>query len=137
MKLKPMYAELTSDEMLQRCLHGMTQNQNESFNAMIWERIPKSTFISLKHLQFGVNDAVSNFNIGRKASVLLYEKLNMIPGLYTLKGCSSLNKRRISVAEYKNSERAKLWRKMIRGRRYHVQDCHEQSEGKLYEAGGF
>lgn len=137
MKLRPMYEELTSDEMLQKCLHGKTQNQNESFNAMIWERIPKSTFISLKHLRFGVNDAVSNFNIGRKSSVLLYEKLNMIPGVYTLNGCSNLNKRRISVAEYKNSERTKLQRKIIRGKRYHVQDCHEQSEGKVYEAGGF
>ena len=37
MKLKPIYMELSSDDMLVKCLHGKTQNQNESFNAMIWE----------------------------------------------------------------------------------------------------
>ena len=50
---------------------------------------------------FGVFDAVANFNIGRKASILIYEKLSMIPGSYMLKGCSTLNKKRIFRAEYK------------------------------------
>ena len=61
MQLRPIFFELTSDEMLSKCLHGKTQNQNESFNAMVWERIPKSTFASLKQLKLGVYDAVSNF----------------------------------------------------------------------------
>ena len=41
-----------------------------------------------KGLGFGVYDAVAvaNFNNGRKASVLIYEKLGLIPGYYTLKG---------------------------------------------------
>jgi hypothetical protein len=82
MLLKPIFAELSSDDMLFKCLHGKTQNQNESFNAMIWERIPKATFVSLRQLRLGTYDAVSNFNIGRKASILLYEKLDMIPGYY-------------------------------------------------------
>ena len=45
-------------------------------------------------LEFGVYDAVANFNIGRKASVLIFDKLNMIPGVFTLKGCSTLNRKK-------------------------------------------
>ena len=90
-----------------------TQNQNESFNAMIWERIPKSTFISLKQLKFGVYDAVSNFNMGRKASILLFEKLNMIPGVYTIEGCAMLNAKRVSMSKYKNIEKVKLRHKRL------------------------
>ena len=37
-------------------------------------------------LQFGVYDVVTNFNIGRKASVLIFEELGMIPRKYTLTG---------------------------------------------------
>ena len=46
-----------------------------------------------KATEFGVFDVVANFNIGRKASVLIYEKLSMIPGSYMLKCCSTLNKK--------------------------------------------
>ena len=88
-------------------------------------------------MSLGVHDAVSNFNMGRKASILLYEKLDMIPGVYTIQGCSTLNNRRVSLAEYKNTERSKLRRKKIRGKRFCKQDTHEEQEGKLYETGGF
>ena len=137
MMLRPMYNELSSDDMLSKCLHGKTQNQNESFNSTIWERIPKSTYVSLKHLKLGVHDAVSNFNIGRKASVLLYEKLKMIPGVFTIQGCIRLNRKRLSLSHYKNAEKNKLQRKKLRGKKFCKQDGHEETEGKLYEAGGF
>lgn len=135
--LKPIYEELSADKLLIKCLHGKTQNQNESFNAMIWERIPKNTFVSITQLNFGVYDAVSNFNIGRKASVLLYEQLQMIPGEYTLKGCKRINQRRVSQAEYKNSDFSKHRRKLLGGRKHKIQDKLENTEGKLYESGGF
>ena len=92
-KLKIIFEELTTEENLQKCLHGETQNRNESFNGTIWERIPKSKYVSLKQFEFGVYDDVANFNIGRKASILIFEKLGMIPGKYTLKGCFTLNKK--------------------------------------------
>ena len=39
MKLKPILAELSDESLLERCLHDKTQNQNESFIPMIWDRI--------------------------------------------------------------------------------------------------
>ena len=89
-KVKPIFAALSSEELLAGCLHGKTQNQNESFNRTVWDRLPKSKFCTLPQLQFGIYDAVSNFNIGRKASVLTFEKMGMVPGHYMLKGCSML-----------------------------------------------
>ena len=70
---------------------GKMQNRNENLNGMIWERLPKTTYVSLTQLKFGTYDAVVNFNIGRKSSVLIYEKLGMIPGRYMTKGCQNLN----------------------------------------------
>ena len=41
--------------------------------------------MSLDNLKFGVYDAVANFNIGMKATVLVFEKLNMLPGAFMLR----------------------------------------------------
>ena len=35
--IKPIYLDLVKESELKKCLHGKTQNQNESFNSIIWE----------------------------------------------------------------------------------------------------
>ena len=92
--------KLTCDSLLDKCLHRKTQNQNESFNNMIWERLPKSTSVGLQQLSSGIYDAVSNFNIGAKAIISLYERLNMVPGFYTNVRCDKINKKRIKKFNY-------------------------------------
>ena len=116
LKLQCIFEELSNEDLLKKCLHGMTQNQNESFNAMIWSRIPKSTYVSFSQLQLGVYDAVANFNIGMKASILIFEKFNMIPGKYCLKGCRKINEKRLSASKYDNLEATKKRKKIRRGR---------------------
>ena len=56
---------------------------------MIWDQIPKTRYVSLTQLKLGVYDAVANFNIGKKVSVLNYEKMNLIQGKFTLQSCES------------------------------------------------
>ena len=67
--VKPIYAELSLENLLSKRLHGKTQNQNESFNALIWERLPTSTYFSMTQLKFGSYDAVEHFNIGKKKAL--------------------------------------------------------------------
>ena len=100
-------------------------------------RLPKSEFCTLLQLQFGIYDAVSNFNIGRKASVLTFEKMKMVPGHYMLKGCSMLNKSRLYHSVYQEKTSSKRRRKIIRGKKKQKDDNDEARKGKLYEAGGF
>lgn len=67
--IKPIYEDLTQEKLLERCLHGKTQNPNESFNNCIWKRVPKTDFVSLNTLHLGVLDAVICFNEGSIAKV--------------------------------------------------------------------
>jgi len=136
-KIKPIFDDLTKNELLEKCLHGRTQNQNESFNGMIWERIPKVTYVALNLFRLGVYDAVAHFNIGWKASILVFEKLSIVPGRYCTKNVDSLNRKRLFNASYKDSEKAKKRRKIIRSKAKAKGDKIEQTEGVLYEAGGF
>ena len=88
-KIRPIYQALSQDSELSKRVHGKTQKCNESFHAMIWDGIPKTDNVSLTHLRFGVYDVVAYLNIGMKASILIYEKLGMIPGVFTLIGCKA------------------------------------------------
>ena len=80
--IKPAYADLTKPEILQKCLHGLTQNPNESFNSTIWERVQKTVYCGLDTLELAVFDAVANYNYGRMATLDIFEGLNIIPGVY-------------------------------------------------------
>ena len=59
---------------------------------MIWNRLPKVTYVELTQLQIGVFDSLAHFNIGKKAVILIYEALGMNPGFYTTVGCSNANR---------------------------------------------
>ena len=71
---------------MEKFLLRRTQNANESFNSTIWERIAKSTFVTLPNSEFGVDDGVAHCNIRMKASVLTCEKLNFFSVVHMLKG---------------------------------------------------
>ena len=109
LKLRPKFEEISNEDLLKKCLRGMSQNHNESCNAMIWSRIPKSTYASFSQLQLDVYDAVANFNNGSKASIFIFEKLNMIPGKHCSEGCSKINEKRLSASKYDN-----LWNQQRR-----------------------
>lgn len=60
--IKPVYKAVADPNLLRKCLHGKTQNINESFNNVLWTRAPKKGFVGLDTLKFGVRDAVITFN---------------------------------------------------------------------------
>lgn len=62
--IKPIYKDLSMPSLLKKCIHGKTQNTNESLNNCIWERIPKNVFVGAQTLRIGVFNAVLNFNEG-------------------------------------------------------------------------
>lgn len=37
--IKPVFRDLSSEDLLKKCLHGRSQNMNESLNHLIWCRI--------------------------------------------------------------------------------------------------
>ena len=76
------YNDLCQRENLAKCLHGRTENANESFNGMIWNRVPKANHLGLDILSLAVYDAISHFVAAHK----IFKQMNMEPGKYTVKG---------------------------------------------------
>ena len=122
---------------LKKCLHGKTQNANESFNGMIWNRIPKATHIGINNISLGVYDAIAHFNYGMKATLNVFKMLNIEPGIYTLQILDNLNKERKRNPLYKISDKYKKRQKLIRHLSKQKQDKNIEVEGTSYEAGSF
>ncbi|GFX13210.1 uncharacterized protein TNCV_2989741 [Trichonephila clavipes] len=62
--IKPVYMDLCDRNLLKKCLHGKTQNPNESFNAILWQILPKEVFVEHQTLRLGAYIAVVQFNNG-------------------------------------------------------------------------
>ncbi|GFU33616.1 uncharacterized protein TNCV_1797991 [Trichonephila clavipes] len=86
-------------DLLKKCLHGRTQNPNESFNKCIWERIPKTVFVGIEALKFGVMDAVICFNDGYVSRIKVFEALGIKPGYNTERALLIIDNKRIFEAE--------------------------------------
>ncbi|EFN69914.1 hypothetical protein EAG_04630, partial [Camponotus floridanus] len=62
--IKPIYDDLSRDELLQRCLGGYTQNTNECFNKVVWTIAPKNSSGGKLLLDVGIDVATLTFNDG-------------------------------------------------------------------------
>ena len=73
--IKPVFTELSKQELLGKCVLDATQNQNESFNNIIWSRCPKTGFCSVEIVEISVYLAAITFNHGLEGHSPLFVKL--------------------------------------------------------------
>ena len=97
--VKPIYEELSSDDLLSRCLGGYTQNNNESFNSVLWSIAPKGVHSSKAIVDIAANIAVCNFNDGLKSVLEIMQVLNLTIGTTCYNFCIKTDERRIRAAE--------------------------------------
>lgn len=68
-RIIPVFQSLADADIFVKCLHGLTQNRNESFNDIVWTCIPKTAFVGLNSLSFSDHDSVISFNDGNAGPV--------------------------------------------------------------------
>jgi hypothetical protein len=105
--VKAVFQRLTDNSLLEKCLHGKTQHQDEALNTVIWQIIPKEVFVHRDSLEIGVYDAVLHFNIGCDAIVELFKSMNIPAGKYTEFACHTEDKSYVSLAQYKSMPKDK------------------------------
>ncbi|GFU98833.1 uncharacterized protein TNCV_672901 [Trichonephila clavipes] len=108
--VKTTYMDLCDQSLLEKSLHGKTQNANASFNGVLWSTIPKETFVELLTLQFGAFLAVLQFNDGSKGILSVLEYLHIPMGYFILQGDTDIAARgtlydsEIVVLDHNNTE---------------------------------
>ena len=136
-KILPIFQALSTTELLEKCLHGKTQNCNEALNGFIWKRLPKDVFVGPYVLEIGVCSAIINFNSGTHSIIKVFDKLGIICGFYTGVFCKKQDEKRIMKMSRKMSIQGKLERKRKRNIKKGFLVSNQDKEGEVYGSGQF
>jgi hypothetical protein len=128
---------LGSDELLTKCLHGETQNVNESLNNLIWTRCPKRVYIGNDVFKTAVASAVIAYNDGAQGLLPVFNKLGIEIGYFTKEGLRKSDIHRVKQSEKKSTSSVKQRRKKLLSIRKGHNDKNELEEGKTYACGAF
>ncbi|GFS92476.1 uncharacterized protein TNCV_1159641 [Trichonephila clavipes] len=136
--MRPIFRDLSHPDLLKKCLHGKTQNPNESFHNVVWSRVPKATFVQIEKLSLGVYDAVCSFNDGNVSKLKMLQKMGVEPGEFSVSAMKLLDRERLMKAIYAFSGRSKKIRKDKRRKRKKEEDNIKKNKIKTgYSAGSF
>lgn len=136
--VKRVFLDLSSPALMERCVLGATQNQNECFNSLIWNRCPKTSFSSVVIVKIAVDFAVITFNSGQGALRGLLRRLGYNESPTLMKFLDSKDELRAWQAEYKGKELIKKRRRQMRLDRVAVEEANTAAEGgPSYVPGGF
>ncbi|XP_018359467.1 PREDICTED: uncharacterized protein LOC108758816 [Trachymyrmex cornetzi] len=132
--IKPIYDELSSDDLLSRCLGGFTQNANESFNSVVWSIAPKSISSGKDIVDIATNIAVVTFNDGLRSIMYIMDVLGIV-GQQCYEFCSQSDSHRIQHAERSISDAAKTSCRAAKSAKKIAELNEIDVEGQLYGAG--
>lgn len=76
--LKPLFERLSAKQLLERCARALTQNSNESFNQLIWQRCSKTYWAGHKSVFIATSLAALKFNQGASAVFSLLQETSSI-----------------------------------------------------------
>ena len=115
---------------MNRCLQGLTQNQNESLNGVLWSICPKNIFCRWKTVESAAREAINQFNVSALASAELLSSLSINPGSNMMHEIGKENTRRINAAAKKVTGKARVNRQRLRSKKK-----NKIEQFKLYSRG--
>ena len=102
--LKPTFLALSDKKLVQRCVRGATQDNNESINSLVWARCPG-------HKNHGVNvlraAAVCHLCSGASIREKVMQRLGIPAGDLTRRSLLLKNKKRLRMSDREKCEKSK------------------------------
>jgi len=133
--LEPFYTDLSSRELLERCKGGNTQNNNESYNGLLWHFAPKHLHNGMKTIKLANFLAVSIFNDGFYSILKMLQVMDVIIGPIAKEYAIERDDSRINQAELRHEVSSKEGRTARRQALVSQQALFEEEEGPLYGPG--
>ncbi|GFX44544.1 uncharacterized protein TNCV_4713701 [Trichonephila clavipes] len=110
-QIKPTYLKLCNETLLKKCLHGKTQNCNESYNNILWNIVPKNIFIGLETFRLCALLALILYNSGYAGILSVIRNVNGSLPESVAQELLKFDKQRISTSLRHSLPVAKLSRK--------------------------
>lgn len=130
--MRPIFRDLANTDLLRKCVHGYTQNANESINNIIWKYCPKTKHHGKTTAETAVAMAVCLFNdgCGRLGDILQGIKISV--GQFAAAFFAEKDTVRIMAAQRQSQMATKEYRKRRRLKRL----GRDEEQGLPYQAGG-
>ena len=84
-ELDPIFIRLSKDDLLSRCLKGMTQNQNEAVKGQQWSKCSKTKFCGARRVRIAACETIAVFNTGAGSKAVTMKLCHVTPGVNTMK----------------------------------------------------
>ena len=126
--LESVFQILSKNELLNKCLHGQTQNNNESLNNVIWKRCPKIVFVSKKVLEVSVFSSIIEFNEEVIGLESVYVKLGIPYNFFKINNASKMDNQRMTFMNKKCTKKVIQRRKKLIAIRKGLVDKKKQNE---------
>lgn len=133
--IKPVFEALSTNDLLERCTGGNTQNSNECLNSCIWKLAPKHLHCGAKTVEIATYIGVSLFNEGYSALLHIMDTLGIAVGLEARNYAMLTDTVRISAAEKRMSDGARAAATSHRMDQITKLEHYEEEEGLLYGPG--
>ena len=103
-EITPIYENLSSENLLQRCIGGFTQNNNKSPNALILSFGPRRVFSGARTVKIASYLAESILKEGYESLLKRMHIMNIIIGPNAVALCTEVDDTRISIADTRSFE---------------------------------
>ncbi|CAK9819101.1 hypothetical protein ANTQUA_LOCUS10048 [Anthophora quadrimaculata] len=133
--IRPIYEDLSRDDLLERCLGGHTQNANESFNAIVWRLAPKRLNCGLKIVEIATFLAAGMFNEGFSFVLQTMQQLSIVIGQQSKRFAKNEDKRRIKQQERRSLHCTKEARDSRKEEKTTELQLFEEDEDMFYGPG--
>ena len=135
--LQPTFDNLSTTNLLKRCLPGYTQNTNESLNGIVWVRAPKHKWYGTRCIKLAVTSAILRFNEGASVRKDVMTKVNIQTSTANITGSYRKDRERVRKAINKSTEKEKGQRQKIREAKIREEEKRSRKEGITYAAGTY
>jgi hypothetical protein len=125
-ELAPIFTNRSKDN-----LQGITQNQNEAMNGMLWSKCPKTKFCGAQKGTIAVCETIALFNTGTASKAMVMNIFRITPGTNTMKALRQQDQSRIKAASKKVSAKYQKQRQKLRAQK------RSKGDKTAYQAGGF
>jgi len=122
-------------DLLEKCVGGLTQNNNESFNSTVWKMAPKAKYSGAVVVEIATCTAAAIFNNGYSAVMAIMADLGISVGPNCQAECQKRDEERVNSANRKTCLATKTARIAIRQARLARMEHDQDEEGCLYAPG--
>jgi len=113
-------------------MRGLTQNQNEAINQILWSKCPKTKFCQQPKVRLATCETITHFNTGFGSKAALMKYSGVVPHTNMLTAFRKADHLRLKNSSRKITVKFRLQRRKLRAKKKTSKNAKE-----TYMAGGF